>query len=486
MKTLSTFFQNSKTKYIILFGLFIIIWFHNYCFPLIWDDYVYSYVLKDNYFNPMPENMVRISGIQDIIMSQWDHYFRWGGRTIAHLLVQFFLWQGKCFFNIVNALCFVLLLLEIQWIVNKGIISFDFNSKDILWIFCTFWLFSFLLNDVLTWLTLSANYLWTLVLLLGFIISYVRTYFNPEEETKLNNVSWLQFFFGLLAGWTNENTVCFVIIVIGYYICLIKRHKNNYGVKETDVMKLLPGFIGLILGYLLLIFAPGNYVRYVTLAQIGAINTGVPLIKENLKTFLLIYSIRFFLIYYIVRNLLSFRCVYSYLKETEKKQYIISSLFLFIGIGSLTIMIFSPEFRLRSSFASLIFMIISAGMVRMLRNSAFFKNSTENKRGSVNRIVSYIVVIYVGCTLLCSTYAHYLSRQQTDIMMQQILHEKANPSGKVLAVKESSDLIKENLVFWFIITGGHVPNVRTLTDNSSYWINRYISIYYGISGIRAY
>ena len=193
-----------------------------------------------------------------------------------------------------------------------------------------------------------------------------------------------------------------------------------------------------------------------------------------------------FLIYYIVRNLLSFRCVYSYLKETEKKQYIISSLFLFIGIGSLTIMIFSPEFRLRSSFASLIFMIISAGMVRMLRNSAFFKNSTENKRGSANRIVSYIVVIYVGCTLLCSTYAHYLSRQQTDIMMQQILHEKANPSGKVLAVKESSDLIKENLVFWFIITGGHVPNVRTLTDNSSYWINRYISIYYGISGIRAY
>ncbi len=151
MKTLSTFFQNSKTKYIILFGLFIIIWFHNYCFPLIWDDYVYSYVLIDNYFNPMPENMVRISGIQDIIMSQWDHYFRWGGRTIAHLLVQFFLWQGKCFFNIVNALCFVLLLLEIQWIVNKGIISFDFNSKDILWIFCTFWLFSLLLNDVLTW-----------------------------------------------------------------------------------------------------------------------------------------------------------------------------------------------------------------------------------------------------------------------------------------------------------------------------------------------
>ena len=179
-------------------------------------------------------------------------------------------------------------------------------------------------------------------------------------KQTLNNVSWLQFFFGLLAGWTNENTVCFVIIVIGYYICLIKRHKNNYGVKETDVMKLLPGFIGLILGYLLLVFAPGNYVRYVTLAQIGAINTGVPLIKENLKTFLLIYSIRFFLIYYIVRNLLSFRCVYSYLKETEKKQYIISSLFLFIGIGSLTIMIFSPEFRLRSSFASLIFMIISA------------------------------------------------------------------------------------------------------------------------------
>ncbi len=170
--------------------------------------------------------------------------------------------------------------------------------------------------------------MWTLVLLLGFIISYVRTYFNPEEETKLNNVSWLQFFFGLLAGWTNENTVCFVIIVIGYYICLIKRHKNNYGLKETDVMKLLPGFIGLILGYLLLIFAPGNYVRYVTLAQIGAINTGVPLIKENLKTFLLIYSIRFFLIYYIVRNLLSFRCVYSYLKETEKKQYIIYFFFV--------------------------------------------------------------------------------------------------------------------------------------------------------------
>ena len=85
------------------------------------DDYLYSFIWQGKpEFVPLTEDAIRVSSWQDLLISQWLHYFSWSGRTVNHTLAQFFLWQGKGIFNFFNALIAVVLIIEIYWCINKG------------------------------------------------------------------------------------------------------------------------------------------------------------------------------------------------------------------------------------------------------------------------------------------------------------------------------------------------------------------------------
>ena len=65
--------------------------------------------------------ITNIAEIRDFVEKERGHighYFTWGGRTVAHVLAQFFLWKGKTLFNIANALVSVLLVFELYWCIN--------------------------------------------------------------------------------------------------------------------------------------------------------------------------------------------------------------------------------------------------------------------------------------------------------------------------------------------------------------------------------
>ena len=54
-----------------------------------------------------------VGSIGDIFVSQWRHYFEWGGRTPNHLLAQFLLYIGKPWSAIATGLCFAALVVVI-------------------------------------------------------------------------------------------------------------------------------------------------------------------------------------------------------------------------------------------------------------------------------------------------------------------------------------------------------------------------------------
>ena len=461
----------------ILSSIFVLIWYCNYCTPLLWDDYVYSYVWQNNAMTePLTKTAVRINCFKDILFSQWSHYISWGGRTVPHVLIQFFLWQGKGFFNVINAGCFVILLLEIQWAINKGQIGFCY--KNLLWIFCLLWFFSAYLNDIFTWVTLSCNYLWTTTLLLAFLLVYENVYFSPRRNDIFKKNKVLFFLFGLLAGWTNENTVCFVIAGIGFYLFA----SQEILVKPDSPM--LIGLYGLLLGYLLLMLAPGNYVRYSKLLQNGLILTGIPLLKSNLNTFIQIVLLRFLLFYYVLKNVFHLKRNFTIFvsNNDKKKEIYVALFFLYLSIGSLIVMILSPEFRFRSSFPSLVFLIVAAGIIQKIKQSAI---SSRSYLKAVKKIVCYTLIAYTCLTVFSYTYLCSLQKQQTDLMIVQINTERIQPTGKVLVVQEIPDLVKDNLEYCFMITGGHVPYAYSLTTDENYWINKDVALYYGITSIKA-
>lgn len=109
-------------KYGNMFLLMVIYFYMLYCnmmTPLLLDDYAYSFIWNNDVGGNLSivysdfVDFSRISSFYDILISQYNHYFSWGGRSIAHSLLQFFLWQGKSMFNYLNSLAFVLLIVSI-------------------------------------------------------------------------------------------------------------------------------------------------------------------------------------------------------------------------------------------------------------------------------------------------------------------------------------------------------------------------------------
>ena len=80
--------------------IFLIILVLNILTPIIADDFGYSLNLDKE----------RLRGLKDIINFQIVHYNYWGGRSIAHTLVQIFLYLPKGIFNILNSFCFTYLI----------------------------------------------------------------------------------------------------------------------------------------------------------------------------------------------------------------------------------------------------------------------------------------------------------------------------------------------------------------------------------------
>ena len=91
---------NKKTFALLLFWLFFI--------------FAFSYLIPDfsnNYRYMMVEGEDRlIASFYDIVVSQYRHYFTWGGRTPPHVLASSFLYLGKGVTAFATAACYILLV----------------------------------------------------------------------------------------------------------------------------------------------------------------------------------------------------------------------------------------------------------------------------------------------------------------------------------------------------------------------------------------
>lgn len=122
-----------------IFAAFLLIFFaRNLLLPIIADDYSYAFIWDGAHWGNLidgvnPDNFQRVESFGDILISQWEHYFHWGGRTIAHIFVQFFVWQGKIFFDVANVFVMAALIFLI-FKIGTGLTLREMNKAYLLWI----------------------------------------------------------------------------------------------------------------------------------------------------------------------------------------------------------------------------------------------------------------------------------------------------------------------------------------------------------------
>lgn len=463
----------NKKALLVFAGIFILLYILNYLTPMSFgDDYVYSFMWQGKAMSvPLPPDAVRISSWKELLASQWLHYFTWGGRAVAHVLIQFFLWMGKNVFNFFNACVCTILIAEIYLCINRGNVKLHFKAKDVFLIFVALWAFTPAFSQVFFWVGGSLNYVWTTAFLLAFLIPYIRKYYSffSQEKMNTNFNAFSMFIGGILAGWSNENTICWIILALFFFIVHVKRCK--LGLEKNSWM--YTGLTGLIIGYLLLMLAPGNASRFYLDYGHTSFIVRANLIENVKMAFLIFFVYHFVMWYYCLRSFWDIK--QKQVKEfMVKEEILLVKILCVLSLGMCVIMVFSPEFPPRSAFQSTVFLVIACGILLRLQEDyhVVFMQKIAKK------FLFYLGSIYFVLTASVTLYCFYSTHMQFHALLSVVKEAHINQVNNVIVVKPFKE--PKNAFFW---SGMHTITYK-LSDDADGWANVAFSKYHGIKGIR--
>ena len=191
------------------------------------------------------------NGLFVLFQREYVQYMTWTGRTVAHLIARTFLAMPKLIFDVCNSIIFCVLveLMARHAAGSKRDVSGPLYAFAALAVF----LFAPLFGQTVLWETGSCNYLWTTTIILAFLYVYRKGLDTSSERKPWFSV--LFFLFGIAAGWTNENTGGACILLVLIFLVL-------YWLKKIPVKPwMIAGLIGSLIGFVLMIKAPGNAIR---------------------------------------------------------------------------------------------------------------------------------------------------------------------------------------------------------------------------------
>ncbi len=216
----------------------IMIYVVNSKIPFMMDDLWYSTKLSSE---------TPISSFADIVESQVWHYNNWGGRSMAHGLLQMILLCGEGFADVLNVVVTFVLAALICRVAGSRRLPVLLGAVGMLLGLNANWKMS------MFWQSGAANYLYITIFVLLFLACYLR---EAEGVTgDLPGITLWMIPLGLLAGWSNENMGPAVWVISAIVIGL--RAKDKQGVK----LWMLLGNLTCLIGSVLMIAAPGNFVR---------------------------------------------------------------------------------------------------------------------------------------------------------------------------------------------------------------------------------
>ena len=303
--------------------------------PLISDDY--SYLLKFPTHEP-------VETFWDIVVSQYYHYMQWGGRTIAIGLNQIFLWLGKWVFNLANAAAFTFTV----WLCAKlAAGQKSIHPAFLLVVLGLFFHFNPAFGAVNLWMCGSCVYLWPLMLGLVFLLPY-RLQLDRDLSWSKGAAAGM-FFAGIAAGWGNENTSGAVLLA-----CLVLCVFSRLLLGRTPLWQ-LTGAAGCLAGFLLLMCAPGQWVRMDRAGEdsrgfLTVLLTRIMNATHTLRLYGLVLAILFAAVYFCLL-----------LCRPSLRAALFPVFWFVMGLAANYALILSPVYYVRSFYAALAFWVIAIG-----------------------------------------------------------------------------------------------------------------------------
>ncbi|MCL2129437.1 MAG: DUF6056 family protein [Treponema sp.] len=432
----------NKIGFIAAALILILFFILNFFTPLLADDFGYA---------------IGITSIKDILKSVHNMYYSWSGRSIANFVTLFWLLMGKLFFNTANTLVYFLFVLLFQFHIMGTLKKFNpvfFCCLNILlWYFVPAWGQNFL------WLTGSCNYLWTATILLLFLVPFRKKIDNPFYKPGIP-MSLLSLFMGILAGWTNENSGAAVLFLFILYFILIITGNRKFSLFE------ILGVTGFIIGFSLLVFAPGNYERIEYIRNADPSNDS--LIITLIKRLIIITHIFIKNHGFIILGggaLVVFDMLFHQKKKINNYTYS----FALAGIAGAYSMLLSPGFPDRAFLIIIIFLGIFLGMILVQLEPGIPKIIERNK------LLFFILLFLVFLHSFLFTIKS--SRETYSIWQQRIQY--------ITAEKEKGNFDIE-VRAPIPVTDRHVAlyGLDDIFYDKKIWPNTSIAGYFGLKSIK--
>lgn len=437
---------------------FVLIYILNRFYPLFAEDWDYRFIWEWEGTNPN-----KIHSLGDIIQSQYNHYMHWGGRSIVHAIDQFLLMLPTALSDLINSLAFVLFAYLIYKIANikntANVFVFIFTATSI-------YLFQPAFPTTVLWLTGSCNYLWGTLIIIIFLYPYI-VYYQTQTSLKGGLVAMGMFLLGLLAGWTNENMGIALIMFIFVITLLIYRNDRD---KESARFWMFTGLIGAIIGYLIMILAPGNFFRLKYIQNVDNSANTISFFIDSLSiriTALYNHFLHYLLLPSAIYLVLLFICIKTGAKQSGKKRVRLSMLFFGAAYVAHLAMIATPIYPQRALFGVISFIIIA---------NAILYASIEIK----TNVVRLINMIVIGGLLAFSAIGYYRDYHYLKLVcdfwkQREIFVEQQKEKGvEDIIFEDRFDIFKKDYEIYDLVN---------YTDSFN-WLNHAYARYYGVKSVR--
>ncbi len=391
--------------YIVLAISFVLVFILNYLTPLLADDYSYSFGLNG-----------KVNSLKDIFDYQVHHYLNWGGRSVVHFIAQFFLMFNKMVFNVCNSLVYVLFT---YLIYRHSSEEKTYKPSLLIIINMLLWFSLPVFGQNILWLIGSCNYLWGSTIILAFLLYFKRNLDHSLVSTVYKATSL--FVFGVLAGWTNENAAAgLLFILIGFFLYRLYFKNKIYLFHIT-------GFIGTLIGFAILLIAPGNYIREKEIEQTGSFIYKI-FYNFLVHTGSLIDFLLPLIIFFLVITLLSY-----FHGKNDLKNGLKTLIYFLASIISVYSMVLSPVFPERAWFCVITYMIIAISI-------AFQRLDLNDKLVKIFiNMLTLILIISFLFNYIRAVRENYKIKKAWNNRIQYIEEEKKNGSLDITVEEISTE-----------------------------------------------
>lgn len=426
--------------------VYILFFTINYFTPALADDFYYMRHLGFGLNE-------KIDNLSTLLKSIMAFYKSWGGRVLGYTLTVIFNIIPPVVFDLLNSFTYLLLVYLMYKICNLGKKS---NLKLFLLVNIFIWIFVPDYGQVMFWTAGSANYLYPAILIL--LVLFVFRKYTLENGNCFKSIFWIlpALLLGFIAGIGMENISAGMIVILTLYMLYFYKNQKEKIPVNPAIVSL---YIGCIIGFAVLFFAPGNNKRMEMSENIGLI----------FKCFIIGYYWVFFGLGIFTVMIIFIWCRYKKIISVKHSEIIQSYFYYIASILSVLCLIAAPTIAERSWFISTVCGVIAIGII--------FANTEQEK--SI-KVISFILTV-CGCIFL------FVSIADTTICSYEIHKQYSEREKYILEQKATGnmDISVPIISYKYPFRSNHdaLSGLSDITEDSSYWINQTLAGYYGVNSI---